>query len=140
MGQCYRYRETRENLVPCSRCQARHTALFRMSETWKVETWREEKQEDSCSSCSSYLLLESSDDTEIITVDAECVPGVPSEIESSFLLERLLEVYRQAMESIRLAQEDGGAPGSVPHDTDTDQAQDTDATQTQDTQDTQATH
>ena len=111
-----------------------------MSETWKVETWREEEQEDSCSSCSSYLLLESSDDTEIITVDAERVPGVPSEIESSFLMERLLEAYRQAMESIRLAQEDGGAPGSVPHDTDTDQAQDTDATQTQDTQDTQATH
>ena len=139
MGQCYRYLETRENLVPCSRCQARHTALFRMSETWKVETWREEEQEDSCSSCSSYLLLESSDDTEIITVDAECVPGVPSEIESSFLLERLLETYRLAMESTRLAQEDGGAPSSVPHDTEIDLAQDTETTQTQDTQDTQAT-
>ena len=112
-----------------------------MSETWKVETWREEEQEDSCSSCSSYLLLESFDDTEIITEDAECVPGVPSEVERSFLLECLLEAYRQAMEGIRqLAQEDGGAPGSVPHDTDTNQAQDTDTTQTQDTQDTQATH
>ena len=127
-----------------------------MSETWKVETWREEEQEDSCSSCSSYLPLESSNDTEIITVPAEHVPGVPSDIERTFLMERLLESYRQAMDSIRRAQEDGGAPGSVPQDTDTDtvpqdtdtdtvpqdtdtdQAQDTDTTQTQDIHDTQA--
>ena len=59
---------------------------------------------------------------------------LPSEIESSFLLERLLEAYRQAMESIRLAQEDGGALGLVPHDTEIDQGQDTETTQTQDTQ------
>ena len=110
-----------------------------MSETWREETWREEESEDSCSSCSTYLILEYSDDTEIITVDAERVPGVPNDIESSFLLERLLEAYRLAMESVRLAQEDGGAPGSVPHDTEVDQAQDTETTQTPDTQDTQAT-
>ena len=64
-------------------------------------------------------------------------------------MERLLESYRQAMDSIRRAQEDGGTPGSVPQDTDTDtvpqdtdtdQAQDTDATQTQDIHDTQAIH
>ena len=80
-----------------------------------------------------------SDDTEIITVDAEHVPGVPSEIERSFLMERLLDAYRLAMESIRLAQEDGGALGSVSPDTDTDQAaQDTVDTQAPDTQDTQA--
>ena len=111
-----------------------------MSETWREQTWKEEESEDSCSSCSSYLLLEYADDTEIITVDVEHVPGIPSEIERLFLMERLLDAYRQAMESIRLAQEDGGAPGSVPHDTDTDQAaQDTETTPTPDTQDTQAT-
>ena len=84
-------------------------------------------------------------------MDAERVPGVPNDIERSFLMERLLESYRLVMESIRHAQEDGGAPGSVPQvtdtdtdtvsqDTDTDQAQDTDATQTQDIHDTQAIH
>ena len=125
-----------------------------MPETWKVETWREEEQEDSCSSCSSYLPLESSNDTEIITVPAEHVPGVPSDIERTFLMERLLESYRQAMEGIRRAQENGGAHDSVPQvpqDTDTatatdtvpqdtDKAQDTDITQTQDLHDTQAIH
>ena len=112
--------------------------------------WREEEQEDSCSSCSSYLQLESSNDTEIITVPAEHVPGVPSEIERTFLMERLLEAYRQVMEDVRRAQEDGGAHGShdtdtatatdtvPPTDTDTDKAQDTDMTQTQDLHDTQA--
>ena len=111
-----------------------------MSETWRVETWREEEQEDSCSSCSSYLLLESSDDTEIVTIGEDCVPSVPGN-----------PAYQLALEHLRLAQEDGGAPGSSPHDTDADQAQDTDTDQdqdtdvaqtkdTQDTQDTQATH
>ena len=81
-----------------------------------------------------------SDDTEIITVDAEHVPGVPSEIERWFLMERLLNACRLAMESIRLAQvaqADGGALGS-----DTDQAvqdtEDTVDTQAPYTQDTQA--
>ena len=40
---------------------------------------------------------------------AEHVPGVPSEIERTFLMERLLEAYRQVMEDVRRAQEDGGA-------------------------------
>ena len=108
-----------------------------MSETWREETWREEEQEDSCSSCSSYLLLESSDDTEIVTIDKDSVPGVPSEVDRLFLLERILGSYQLALERLRLAQEDGGAPGSVPHDTEIDQAQDTETAQTQDTQ---ATH
>ena len=99
MGQCYRYRETRENLVPCSRCQARHTAVLRMSETYG-DMWREEEQEDSCSSCSSYLQLESSNDTEIITVPAEHVPRIPSEVDKTFLMERLMEAYRRVMEDI----------------------------------------
>ena len=48
MRQCYRYRETRENLVPCSRCQAQYTAIFRMSETWR------EEEQVACSSCSTF--------------------------------------------------------------------------------------
>ena len=125
-----------------------------MSETWRVETWQEEEQEDSCSSCSWYLLLESSDDTEIVTIGEDCVPsvpGVPSEVDRLFLWERILGSYQLALEHLRLNQEDGGSPGSVPHDTDADQAQDTDTDQDQDTdvaqtkdtpdtQDTQATH
>ena len=126
MRQCYRYRETRENLVPCSRCQAQYTAIFRMSETWR------EEEQDACSSCSSHPPLESSNGTEIVTVNVECVPGVPSKIESTFLQECLLESYERAMERFRLAQEDGGAPSSVP--------QDPKDVQTQDTQDTQAKH
>ena len=135
MGQCYRYRETRENLVPCSRCQAQHTAVLRMSETWREETWREEESEDSCSSCSTDLRLYSGD-TEIITVDAETVIGVPNEIERSFLMERLLDAYRLAKKSIRLAQEaqqDGGALGSEAVQY-TDDTVDTRAPDTQDTQ------
>ena len=136
MGQCYRYRETRENLVPCSRCQARHTALFRMSETWKVETCREEEQEDSCSSCSSYLLFEGSDDTEIITIGEDRVPGVPSEIDRLFLLERILGSYQLALERLSLGQVDGGASDPAPQDhQDEDKAQDTQ--DTQETPDTQ---
>ena len=81
-----------------------------------------------------------SDDTEIITVDAEHVPGVPSEIERLFLMERLLDAYRLAMESIRLdqvAQADGGALGSETDQAvqDTDDTVDTQAPDTQDTQD-----
>ena len=105
-----------------------------MSETWRVETWREEEQEDSCSSCSSYLLLESSDDTEIVTIGEDSVPGVPSKVDRLFLLERILGSYQLALERLRLAQEDGGAPGSVPHDIETDQAQDTDTDQAPDTE------
>ena len=69
----------------------RYTAVLRMSETWKVETWREKEQEDTRSSCSSYLLLESSDDTEIVMLGEDCVPrvpsvpGVPSKVDRLFL-------------------------------------------------------
>ena len=107
-----------------------------MSETRREETWREEESEDSCSSCSTDLRLYSGD-TEIITVDAEHVPGVPNEIERSFLMERLLDAYRIAMESIRLAQvaqQDGGAIGSEAVQY-TDDTVDTQAPDTQDTQD-----
>ena len=95
------------------------------------ETWREEEQ-DACSSCSSHPPLESSNDTEIITISKECVPGVPSKIEITFLMERLFESYRIAMECLRLGQEDGGAPSSVPQEPQEDN--------TQDTQDTQDKH
>ena len=102
------------------------------------ETWREEEQ-DACSSCSSHPPLESSDDTEIVTISEESVPGVPSEIDRLFLLERILGSYRLAMERLRLGQEDGGASSPVPQDPqDKDKAQD--IHDTQDTQDTQDKH
>ena len=81
-------------------------------------------EQDACSSCSSYPPLESSNDTEIVTVSKECVPGVPSEIQSTFLIERLLEPYRTVMERLRLGQEDGGAPSSVPQEPQDDDVQD----------------
>ena len=90
------------------------------------EAWREEEQ-DACSSCSSHPPLESSNDSKIITVSEECVPGVPSKIESTFLIEHLLESYRRAMERLRLGQEDGGAPSSVPQELQADNTQDTQA-------------
>ena len=136
-----------------------------MSETYG-DMWREEEQEDSCSSCSSYLYLESSNDTEIITVPAEHVPLEHSEVDRMFLMERLLlAAYRLDMENmlryVQVAQQDGGALGSgavqyaddtvdtqapdtqdtVPNtDTDTDKDQDIDINQTQDSHDTSARH
>ena len=106
-----------------------------MPETWRIETWREEESEDSCSSCSTDLRMYSGD-TEIITVDAEPVQSVPNEIERSFLMKRLLEACRLAMESIRraqVAQQDGGALGSEAVQY-TDDTVDTRAPDTQDTQ------
>ena len=47
-------------------------------------------------------------------------------------MERLLESYRIAMERLRLGQEDGEAPSSVPQELQEDN--------TQDTQDTQDKH
>ena len=128
--------------------------------------WREEEHEDSCSSCSSYLYLESSNDTEIITVPAEHVPLEHGEVDRTFLMERLLlEAYRMDMVSmlrnVQLVQQDGGALGSgavqytddtvdtqapdtqdtVPDtDTDTDKDQDININQTQDSHDTSARH
>ena len=121
-----------------------------MSETYG-DMWREEEQEDSCSSCSSYLYLESSNDTEIITVPAEHFPRVPSEVDRTFLMERLMEAYRKVMEDVRREIEDGGADGSQDTDTtdtapaqdtvpdtetDTDKDQEKDYNQTQDSHDT----
>ena len=60
-----------------------------MSET-NGDTWSEEEQENSSSSCSSYLYLESSNDTETITVPAEHVPLEHGEVDRTFLMERLL--------------------------------------------------
>ena len=71
-------------------------------------------EQDDCSSCSSLPPLESYNDTEIITIREECVPGVPKEDQNMFLIERLLESYRRAVEWIRLGQENGGVPEAVP--------------------------
>ena len=71
-------------------------------------------EQDECSSCSSLSPLESSNDNEIITIKEDCVPGVPSEEQSTFLIERLLESYRRAVERLRLGQDDGGDPDTVP--------------------------
>ena len=71
-------------------------------------------EQDNCSSCSSIVPLESSNDTEIITIREDCVPGVPSEEQGAFLIERLLESYRRAMERLRLGQDDGGVTDAVP--------------------------
>ena len=81
-------------------------------------------EQDACSSCSSFPPLESSNDTEIVTISEDCIPGVPSEIQSMFLIERLLESYRRAMERLRLGQEDGGAPSSVSQEPQDDNIQD----------------
>ena len=107
-----------------------------MPETYNDDLWREVEQEDSCSSSDSYLYLESSNDTEIITVPIEHVPRV-QEVDGTFLMERLLlAAYRLDMENmlrwveaVQAAQQDGGA-----HDgSNTDTALDTDTAQTQDT-------
>ena len=97
------------------------------------------EQEDSNSSMDSLLFLESSEDTEIVTTGEDSVPGVPSEADRLFLLERILGTYQQALEHLRsyqlaleerlrLEQEDGGASDLAPQD-----HQDDDITQ--DTQD-----
>ena len=97
------------------------------------------EQEDSNSSMDSLLFLESSEDTEIVTISEDSVPGVPSEADRLFLLERILGTYQQALEHLRsyqlaleerlrLEQEDGGASDLAPQD-----HQDDDITQ--DTQD-----
>ena len=86
-----------------------------MSRTWG------DMEQDNCSSCSSLSPLESSNDTEIVTVREDCVP---SEEQGAFLIERLLESYRRAMERLRLGQDDGGVPDTVPQHTQDDIEQD----------------
>ena len=87
-----------------------------MPETYNYDLWREEEKEDSWSSSDADLYLESSNDTEIITVPVEHVPHVP-EADRTFLWERLLiDAYRRDMENmlrwieiVQAAQQDGGA-------------------------------
>ena len=71
-------------------------------------------EQDDCSSCSSFPPLESSNDTEIVTIGEECVPSVPRDDQNMFLIERLLESYRMAAERVRLGQDDGGVPEQDP--------------------------
>ena len=58
-------------------------------------------EQDDCSSCSALPPLESSNDTEIVTIGEECVPSVPADDQNMFLMERLLESYRMAVECLR---------------------------------------
>ena len=60
----------------------------------------------------------------IITVREDCVPGVPSEEQGAFLIEHLLESYWRVMERLRLGQDDGGVPDTVPPRTQDDIEQD----------------
>ena len=72
-------------------------------------------KQDNCSSCSSLPPLESSNDTKIVTIGAESVPGLEhTDGQNKFLLERLLESIRQAAEQAKLGQNDGGAPEPDP--------------------------
>ena len=102
-----------------------------MPEAYVDDLWQESRriseQEDSDSSMDSHLFLESSEDTEIITISEDSVPGVPSEADRLFLLERILGTYQLALEErLRLDQEDGGASDPVPQDhQDDDMTQDT---------------
>ena len=112
-----------------------------MPETYNDDLWREVEQEDSWSSSDSDLYLESSNDTEIITVPAEHVPHVQSEVEQAFLQERFMRAFRLVMADINRETQDGGAPDSVTvqyaDDTvDTVQTQDTDTAPDTDTADT----
>ena len=86
-------------------------------------------EQDDCSLCSSFPPLESSNDTEIITIGEECVPSVPRDDQNMFLIERLLESYRMAAEHVRLGQDDGGVPESVPQHPQDDVDQDPKAEQ-----------
>ena len=122
-----------------------------MPETYNDDLWRESEQDDSSSSMDSYLYLESSNDTDIITVPAEHVPRVYSEVEQTFQRERFMRAFRIIMADIDRETQDGGAPDSIAvqyaddtvrvqetaqapiQDTDTTQIQDTDSAQTQDT-------
>ena len=62
----------------------RATATLRMPETYNDDLWRDSEQDDSSSSMDSYLYLESSNDTDIVTVPAEHVPRVDSEFDQTF--------------------------------------------------------
>ena len=84
-----------------------------MPEAYNDDLWRESEQDDSSSSMDSYLYLESSNDTDIITVPAEHVPRVYSEVEQTFQRERFMRAFRIIMADIDRETQDGGAPGST---------------------------
>ena len=114
-----------------------------MPEPYNDDLWREQEQDDSSSSMDSYLYLESSNDTEIITVPAEHVPRVYSEVEQTFQRERFLRAFRIIIADIDRETQDGGATDPIAvqyaddtvrvHETAQDSTQDTDSTQIQDT-------
>ena len=114
-----------------------------MPEPYNDDLWREQEQDDSSSSMDSYLYLESSNDTEIVTVPAEHVPRVYSEVEQTFQRERFLRAFRIIMADINRETQDGGASNPIAvqytddtvmvHETVQDSTQDTDSTQIQDT-------
>ena len=112
-----------------------------MPEAYNDDLWRESEQDDSSSSMDSYLYLESSNDTEIITVPAEHVPRVSIDIEQTFQHERFMRAFRIIMADIDRETQDGGAPGSntVQYADDTVHVQETAQTQIQDTTQTQDT-
>ena len=106
-----------------------------MPETYNDDLWRESEQDDSSSSMDSYLYLESSNDTEIVTVPAEHVPRVYSEVEQMFQRERFMRPFRLVMAEINRETQDGGAlppdGGALQH---VDETVDTQAPDTVDTQ------
>ena len=114
-----------------------------MPEPYNDDLWSEQEQDDSSSSMDSYLYLESSNDTEIVTVPAEHVPRVYSEVEQTFQRERFLRAFRIIMADINRETQDGGASNPIAvqytddtvmvHETVQDSTQDADSTQIQDT-------
>ena len=136
-----------------------------MPEAYNDDLWREAERDESSSSMDSYLYLESSEDSEIITVPAEHVPRrvpfiIPEEhvldvpdVDRTFLRERItlaamrldLEDMLRWVEGVQALQQDGGAlpqdGGAPQHVDETVETQDPDAVDTQalDTDTTPAT-
>ena len=136
-----------------------------MPEAYNDDLWREAERDESSSSMDSYLYLESSEDSEIITVPAEHVPRrvpfiIPEEhvldvpdVDRTFLRERItlaamrldLEDMLRWVEGVQALQQDGGAlpqdGGALQHVDETVDTQDPDAVDTQalDTDTTPAT-
>ena len=106
-----------------------------MPEPYNDDLWREQEQDDSSSSMDSYLYLESSNNTEIITVPAEHVPRVHIEVEHTFQYERFLRAFRIITATINRETQDGGAsdPHAVQYIDDTVVVQETVQNPTQDT-------
>ena len=109
-----------------------------MPEAYNDDLWRETEQDDSSSSMDSYLYLESSEDSEIITIPAEHIPRVPFIIpeehvpnipaeDRTFLRERIILAAMRLdlidmliwAEGVQALQQDGGAPQHVEETVDT---------------------